>query len=101
KLGDPFLIIGAWVAGGLLTFLGANIYAELGTAFPKAGGPDVYVSRAAGPFGGFVTGWSDSAVNIIASAAQASAIGTYLENDVLDHRAIAIATLAILMLLNW
>ena len=101
KLGDPLLILGAWAAGGLFTFLGANIYAELGTALPKAGGPYVYVNRAAGPFAGFVTGWSDSAVNIIASAAQASAIGVYLENDVLDHRAIAVATLGILMLLNW
>ena len=39
KLGDPLLILGAWVAGGLFTLLGANIYAELGTAFPRAGGP--------------------------------------------------------------
>jgi len=101
KIGDPLLIMGAWAIGGLFTFLGASIYAELGTTFPKAGGPYVYVHRAAGPFAGFVTGWSDSAVNIIASAAQASAIGVYLENDAFDHRAIAIAALGILMLLNW
>jgi APA family basic amino acid/polyamine antiporter len=101
KLGHPLLILGAWVAGGLFTFLGANIYAELGTAFPKAGGPYVYVREAGGRFAGFVTGWSDSAVNIIASAAQAAAIGIYLENDVLDHRAIAIAALGILMMVNW
>jgi APA family basic amino acid/polyamine antiporter len=101
KLGDPLLILGAWVAGGLLTFLGANIYAELGTTYPKAGGPYVYVREAAGPFAGFVTGWSDSAVNIIASAAQASAIGVFLENDVLDHRLIAVAVLALLMMVNW
>ena len=101
KLGDPLLILSAWVAGGLLALLGANIYAELGTAFPRAGGPYVYVNRAIGPFSGFVTGWSDSAVNVIASAAQASAIGVYLENDVLDHRAIAVAVLLILLGLNW
>jgi APA family basic amino acid/polyamine antiporter len=101
KLGDPLLILGAWVAGGLFTFLGANIYAELGTAYPRAGGPYVYVREAGGAFAGFVTGWSDSAVNIIASAAQASAIGIYLENAVLDHRVIAIAVLAILMMVNW
>src|SRR4051794_27830709 len=84
KLGNPLLILTAWSIGGLLTFLGANIYAELGTAYPKAGGPYVYVREASGPFAGFVTGWSDSAVNIIGSAAQASAIGIYLQNDVLD-----------------
>lgn len=101
KLGDPLLILTAWVVGGLLALLGANIYAELGTAFPRAGGPYVYVKEAVGPFGGFITGWSDSAVNIISAAAQASAIGVYLENDMLDHRTIAIAVLGVLALVNW
>ncbi|WP_426692870.1 amino acid permease [Sphingomonas sediminicola] len=101
KLGDPFLIIAAWIAGGLFTFLGANIYAELGTAFPKAGGPYVYVREAAGPFAGFVTGWSDTAISVIATAAQAAAFGLYLENDVLDSRAVAIAELGVLFAVNW
>lgn len=101
KLGDPILILGAWALVGLFTLLGASIYAELGTAFPRAGGPYVYVRRAAGSFAGFVTGWSDTAISIIATAAQAAAFGVYLENDVLDHRAIAIAELGVLMMVNW
>lgn len=101
QLQDPFLILGVWVLGGILTLLGANIYAELGTAFPKAGGPYVYVRQATGAFGGFVTGWADTAVSIISTAAQAAAIGVYLENDVLDRRAIGIAALGILTLVNW
>lgn len=101
KLGDPLLILAAWVLVGLFTLLGANVYAELGTAFPKAGGPYVYVREATGRFGGFVTGWSDTAISVIATAAQASAIGIYLENEVMDHRVVAIAVIGILMTVNW
>lgn len=101
RLGDPLIILAVWTLGGILTLLGANIYAELGTAFPRAGGPYVYIRAAAGPFAGFVSGWSDTTISIIAVAAQSAAIGVYLENDVLDHRVIAIAVLAILLLVNW
>ena len=101
KLGDPVLVLGAWLLVGLVTLLGANIFAELGTTFPRAGGPYVYLKQAGGPFAGFVTGWSDTAISVIASAAQAAAIGLYLENEVLDRRAIGIAVLGLLTLVNW
>ena len=65
RLGDPLLVIVCWFVGGALALLGANIYAELGTTFPQAGGPYVYLRRAAGPFVGFVTGWADTAVSIL------------------------------------
>jgi len=101
KFGDPLLVLGAWGLVGLFTLLGATVYAELGTAFPQAGGPYVYVREAAGPFAGFVTGWSDTAISIIATAAQSAAIGVYLENDLLDRRAVAIAVLGIIGTVNW
>ena len=40
--------------------LGAFCYAELGAAFPKAGGPYVYLSRGLGPLWGFLFGWMSS-----------------------------------------
>jgi APA family basic amino acid/polyamine antiporter len=101
KIGSPPLLLFAWILGGVLVLLGANIYAELATAFPQAGGPYVYVKRVAGPFGGFATGWSDIVVSIVASAAQAAIIGEYLESEQLDRRVIAVAVLLILGAVNW
>jgi APA family basic amino acid/polyamine antiporter len=46
--GDEYLFIGAWIAGGLATLIGALCYAELAAAFPDAGGEYQFLSRAYG-----------------------------------------------------
>jgi APA family basic amino acid/polyamine antiporter len=51
-------VISLWVAVGIFVYVGGLIYAELGTRLPEAGGEYVYISRAFGPFAGFVFGWS-------------------------------------------
>src|SRR5439155_5239060 len=38
SLPHPLLVLGAWIAGGLLVLAGALSYAELGAMFPRAGG---------------------------------------------------------------
>ena len=101
RLGDPLLIMVCWFVGGALALLGANIYAELGTTFPQAGGPYVYLRRAAGPFAGFVTGWADTAVSILGMAATAALIGEYLENGVAGRHRIAVGLIIALGLVNW
>lgn len=101
RLGDPVLILLCWLAGGILALLGANIYAELGTTFPQAGGPYVYLRRSGGPFAGFVTGWADSAISIIGSAATAALIGEYLENNRLNRHEIAVGLVVVLGVVNW
>ena len=53
-------VLAAWVIGGLVVLFGAFCYAELGAAFPKAGGPYVYLSRGIGPMWGFLFGWMSS-----------------------------------------
>ena len=100
-LGDPLLIMVCWLVGGVLALLGANIYAELGTAFPQAGGPYVYLRRAAGPFVGFVTGWADAAVSILGMAATAALIGEYLESGGIGRHQIAVGLLITLGAVNW
>ena len=47
----------AWLFGGMLTLAGAITYAELGAAFPDAGGQYVYLNKAYGPMVGFLFGW--------------------------------------------
>lgn len=56
-LGSATLVFAAWVVGGLIVLFGAFCYAELGAAFPRAGGPYVYLSRGLGPLWGFLFGW--------------------------------------------
>jgi basic amino acid/polyamine antiporter, APA family len=54
----PFLILGAWTAGGLIALAGAFIYAELSSQVTESGGQYVYLRRAMHPLVGFVYGWS-------------------------------------------
>jgi len=48
----------AWVFTGVGAMLLALVFARLGRAYPKTGGPYVYVRRAFGDFMGFWTAWS-------------------------------------------
>jgi len=59
-VGSATLVLAAWILGGLIVLMGAFCYAELGAAFPKAGGPYVYLSRGLGPLWGFLFGWMSS-----------------------------------------
>jgi APA family basic amino acid/polyamine antiporter len=56
-LGDPILILAAWLVGALFALAGALSYSELGINFPSSGGEYVYLTRAYGPAWGFMTGW--------------------------------------------
>src|SRR5207253_11226377 len=56
------LTILVWIAGGLVSLLGALSVAELGAAMPHAGGQYVYLSRAYGPVWGFLYGWTSGGV---------------------------------------
>ncbi len=55
---SPGLFMGIWVLGGLISFCGALCYAELGAAYPKAGGDYAYITKAYGPMAGFLFGWT-------------------------------------------
>src|SRR5882757_779113 len=59
-VGSATLVFAAWIIGGVIVLFGAFCYAELGAAFPKAGGPYVYLSRGLGPVWGFLFGWMSS-----------------------------------------
>ena len=59
-VGSAALVFAAWIVGGLIVLFGAFCYAELGAAFPKAGGAYVYLERGLGPLWGFLFGWMSS-----------------------------------------
>ena len=52
------LVLGAWIAGGVVAIIGALAYAELGQQQPQAGGPYVYLRDAWHPIAGFMYGWA-------------------------------------------
>lgn len=60
--GSAWGVYGIWIAGGLLSLCGALSYAELATAYPRAGGDYVYLSKAYGPWAGFLFGWAQLTV---------------------------------------
>ncbi|MFL6416979.1 MAG: APC family permease [Bryobacteraceae bacterium] len=47
-----------WIVAGLLSLFGALTYAELAAAMPEAGGEYVYLTKAYGPFWGYLYGWT-------------------------------------------
>lgn len=47
----------AWIIGGLVAYLGAMTFSELGATFPKEGGVYVYLKKAYGDLAGFLYGW--------------------------------------------
>jgi basic amino acid/polyamine antiporter, APA family len=54
----PFLILGAWLLGGLIALAGAFIYAELVNRCPQVGGQYAYLREAYHPSIAFMYGWA-------------------------------------------
>lgn len=52
------LALGVWLAGGILSLLGALTYGELSAAKPDAGGLYIYLRDGFGPFLAFLFGWT-------------------------------------------
>jgi len=73
-LHHPVVMLGLWLAGGLVALCGALSYGELGAAFPQAGGEYAFLSRLYHPILGFLSGWVSFFVGFSAPIA-ASAIG--------------------------
>lgn len=56
-LGRTPLVLGVWLAGGIVAVAGCLVYAELGVNCPRSGGEYVYLREAWGPGWGFLSGW--------------------------------------------
>lgn len=67
NVSSPWMGMGVWLLGGVLSLIGAFCYAELATAYPRSGGDYVYLTRAFGPWVGFLFGWAQLAVILTGS----------------------------------
>ncbi|PYU18982.1 MAG: amino acid permease [Acidobacteria bacterium] len=80
-LGRPLLVLGIWVAGGIVALAGCFAYAELGMNIPRAGGEYAYLREAWGPGWAFLSGWISFFAGFSAPiAATALAFSEYLGN---------------------
>src|SRR5262249_61880643 len=55
--GGPWQALAVWVVAGLLCLIGAFCFAELASTYPRSGGEYVYLTRAFGPWAGFLFAW--------------------------------------------
>src|SRR6185369_11799571 len=53
----PFLILGVWIAGGVIALFGAFVFAELSTVMPRVGGQYAFFREAFSPIVAFLYGW--------------------------------------------
>ena len=75
---SEFSFIAVWIAGGMVTLVGALCYAELASAHPHAGGEYHFLSRAFGRPVALLFGWARGAViQTGAIAAVAFVLGDY------------------------
>jgi basic amino acid/polyamine antiporter, APA family len=57
RVHTPLLILGVWIAGGLIALAGGFIYAELAARLPVVGGQYAYLREALHPAAAFIYGW--------------------------------------------
>lgn len=100
----PALILGAWIAGGVIAMLGAFIYAVLAARMLKVGGQYAYIREAFHPLLGFLYGWvSLLVINAGGTAAVAVTFAKYcraFSQGVIPEKFSAIVVVSVLTIIN-
>jgi len=100
----PFLMLGAWVLGGVVALAGAFVYAELAARRPEVGGQYAYLREAFHPSVAFLYGWALLLVTQTGGmAAVTITFARYfreLSGVQTSERVIAVITLAMLTIIN-
>jgi APA family basic amino acid/polyamine antiporter len=79
QLASPSLLLLVWVAAGVMSLLGALLFAELGAMLPKTGGLFVHFNHLFGAPMAFLYGWSAfSIINTASVAAIAFVCASYV-----------------------
>jgi amino acid transporter/nucleotide-binding universal stress UspA family protein len=101
----PALVL-AFALNGIVTSFTAMSYAELGSAFPQAGGGYVWVREALGGLQGFLSGWMSWFAAAVAGSLYALAFGAFAVElwsmaglPVLQHAVLGVAGHEIMRLL--
>lgn len=94
-----------WIAGGILSLLGALSYGELAAMRPDSGGLYVYIREGFGPLPAFLYGWAmflAIASGTVASLAVAFStyLGAVIPLTALGGKILAVAVIAAITLVN-
>ncbi|MCS7168902.1 MAG: amino acid permease [Gemmatales bacterium] len=109
NVSGPWMGLGAWLLGGILALVGAFVYAELATTYPRIGGDYVYLTRAFGRPVGFLFGWAQLTAILTASIGSMAFVFANAADNLFfahsgsseDRRALlAAASVTVLSLLN-
>lgn len=101
---SPWLILGAWVVGGLVALAGAFVYGELAARRPQVGGQYAYLREAFHPALAFGYGWA--LLLVIQSGGMAAVAVTFaryfreLSGLAVADGAVAALVLSLLTLIN-
>lgn len=103
--GDVGVALIVWLAGGLLSLLGALTYAELGAMKPEAGGLYVFMRDAFGPATAFLYGWTlffVIATGSVATLAVASTayLGEFIALNAAGAKALAVGMIVLVAAIN-
>ena len=105
--GDTTSMFLAWIAGGVVSLIGALCYAELATAYPNAGGDYYFLHRAYGRSVSFLFGWARLSVITTGSIALLSFVfGDYMNQIIsLDWfgsgSGTTIYAIGVILILSW
>jgi APA family basic amino acid/polyamine antiporter len=100
----PWLVLGAWLLGGMVALMGAFIWAELAARMPKVGGQYAYLREVYHPLLAFLYGWV--LLLVVQTGGMAAVTVTFARYflELTGLRAadwqIAIITLAVLTMVN-
>jgi APA family basic amino acid/polyamine antiporter len=97
--------LAVWIAGGVLSLLGAWTYGELGAMKPHAGGLYVYIRDAFGDFVAFLYGWAlflviASATIATLAVAFAGYLGQFVALSPFAAKGVAVAVIAVITVIN-
>jgi APA family basic amino acid/polyamine antiporter len=103
--GSVGLSLLVWIAGGVLSLLGALTYAEMGAMRPAAGGLYVYIRDGFGRFPAFLFGWTmffitGSGTVATLAVAFTAYLGQLVPLGPISGRLAAVAMIAAIMLVN-
>jgi len=99
--GGEIAMVLCWVAGGVLSLIGAMCYAELSTAYPSVGGEYHFIGRAFGRVPAFFYAWARMTVIVAGSIAVfAYVFGDYCSRllDLGKHSSSIYAVLIVVLL---
>ena len=81
KVHDNQTILWLWVLGGVVSLIGALVFAEMGSRFSNAGGVYTYLTKAYGKLPGFLYGWC--LLTVISSGTIAALCTVFAENIII------------------